>query len=153
MHPGIFKKNISTQQSSRMTLEDGGSTTVALEDGSNAVALVGGVGWQFKIAVAALGGNSGRRTCNDGIGISVIKAKGILLQCWHQHQQGQRDKMRTMQGTYTDSNGKEIGVSQQQWWQCEYQDGDTRQEQGDDGMVPDWHRGGKGKARMVLPKR
>ncbi len=53
MHPGIFKKNISTQQSTWMALEDCGGATVALEDGGNAVALVGGVGQQFKIAAVA----------------------------------------------------------------------------------------------------
>ncbi len=79
MHPGIFKKNISTQQSTRMTLEDGGSAMVALEDGGDAAALVGGVRQQFKIAAVAWGGGGGRRTCNDDIGISVVEAEGLLL--------------------------------------------------------------------------
>jgi hypothetical protein len=49
---------------------------VALEDGGSAAALGGGFGWRLKIAAAALGGGCGRRTCSDGIGISVVKAKG-----------------------------------------------------------------------------
>jgi hypothetical protein len=57
-------------------LEDGGSAAVALEDDGGTAALGGGFGWQLKIAEAALGGGCGRRTCNNGIGISVIKAKG-----------------------------------------------------------------------------
>jgi hypothetical protein len=76
VHPGIFKKNISTQQSTWMALEDGGSAAMALEDGGCAVALGGGVGQRFKIVVVALGGGGGRRTYGDGIGISVAEAKG-----------------------------------------------------------------------------
>jgi hypothetical protein len=45
VHSGIFKKNISTQQSTRMTLVGGGSATVAFEDGGNAAALGCGIGW------------------------------------------------------------------------------------------------------------
>jgi hypothetical protein len=74
--PGIFKKNISTQQSTWMALEDGGSAAVALEDGGSLVALGGGVGWWSKIVVVAFGSGSSRRTCNNGIGISIAKAKG-----------------------------------------------------------------------------
>jgi hypothetical protein len=66
VRPGIFKKNNSTQQSTWMALEDGGSAAVALEDGGNLVALGGGVRRQFKIAVVALGSGGGRRTCIDG---------------------------------------------------------------------------------------
>ncbi len=49
---------------------------VALEDGGGAPVLGGGFGLQLKIAVVALGGGCGRRTCNDGIGISVVEAEG-----------------------------------------------------------------------------
>ncbi len=68
-----------------MTLEDGGSATVALEDGSSAAALVGGVRQRFRIMASVLGGGGGRRTCNDDIGISVVEAEGFLLEHWHQH--------------------------------------------------------------------
>ncbi len=56
--------------------EDGTSATVSLEDGGRGAALGGGFGQRLRIAVAALGGGCGRRTCNDGIGISVIEAEG-----------------------------------------------------------------------------
>ncbi len=51
----------------------------ALEDGSGTVvALVGGVGrWCWAAvedSVVALGGAGGRRTCNNGISISVVEA-------------------------------------------------------------------------------
>jgi hypothetical protein len=59
-------------------LEDGGSAVVALKDGGGA-ASGGGIGWQLKIAVAELGGSSDRRTCNNGIGVIIIKVKGLLL--------------------------------------------------------------------------
>ncbi len=98
-------------------------------------------------------GSGGRRTCNDGIGISIVKAKGFLLGHWHQCWQGQQDRTCTMQGTYVDSNGKEIGVLWHWWQQCGCQDGAARQEQGDDGMALDWHRQGEGNAMMALPKR
>jgi hypothetical protein len=84
VRPGIFKKNTSTQQSTWMALENGGGTTVALENGNHTAALGKGIGRQFKIAGAALGGGGGRRTCNNCVTISVIKAKGFLLQHWHQ---------------------------------------------------------------------
>jgi hypothetical protein len=62
-------------------LEDGANATVTLEDGSNAVALGAGVGQRFKIAAGALGGSGcGRRICDDGVGISIVKAEGFLLQ-------------------------------------------------------------------------
>jgi hypothetical protein len=57
---------------------------VALEDGSHAATLGGGVGrrrW-------ALGGGSSRRTWDNGFGISIVKSKGFLLQRWHQRWQG-----------------------------------------------------------------
>jgi hypothetical protein len=58
---------------------------MVLEDGSSAVALGGGVGHWLKIAVGALGGGGGRRSCDNGIsvdiGINAIKAVGLLLQC------------------------------------------------------------------------
>ncbi len=59
-------------------MEDGSGAAVVLEDGSSAAALGGGIGWRLKIAAAALGGSSGRGTCNDGVGVSVVKAKGLL---------------------------------------------------------------------------
>ncbi len=76
VRPGVFKKIISSQQSTWMVLEDGGGATVALKDGGSAVALGSGVGRQFKIAAAALGSGGSRRTCNDGIGISIAEAEG-----------------------------------------------------------------------------
>ncbi len=85
----------------------------------------------------ALSGGGGRRIWDDDIGVSVIEAEGFLLGHWRQRQQGQRDRMRTMQGTYVDSNSKKIGVSQQQWPRCGCQDGASRQERGDDCMAPD----------------
>jgi hypothetical protein len=77
VHPGILRNKISTQQSTWMeiALEDGGSMAVMVEDVSGLAALGGGIGRWLKIAVAALGSNGSRRTCNDGIGISVIKAR------------------------------------------------------------------------------
>jgi hypothetical protein len=93
--PGIFKKNISTQQSTWMALKDGSSATVALEDGGDAAALGGGVGRQFKIAAAALGGGGSRRIFNNGVGVSIVEAKGFL----------------------------EIGVLRWWWRQCDCKDG------------------------------
>jgi hypothetical protein len=58
------------------TLEDGGNAAVVLEDGGGAAALGGGFGWWLKIAVAVMGGGCGRRTCNNGISISIIEAEG-----------------------------------------------------------------------------
>ncbi len=58
------------------TLEDGGSMVMALEDGGGAAALGGGFWWRLKIVAAALGGGCSRRTCNNGIGIRAVKAKG-----------------------------------------------------------------------------
>ncbi len=58
-------------------MEDGGGTAVALEDCGSTAALGGDIGRWFKYAVAALGGSGGRRTCKDGIGVSVGKAKGL----------------------------------------------------------------------------
>jgi hypothetical protein len=66
-----------------MVMEDGSGTAVALEDGSHVAALGGCVGRRLKI-VAALGGNDSRRTCDNGIGVSIVKAKGLQLQCWLQ---------------------------------------------------------------------
>jgi hypothetical protein len=96
--PGVFKKYISTQQSTWMALKNDGGTTVALEDGGDAAALGGGVGRQFKITAAALGGGGGRRTCNDGVGVSVVKAEGFL----------------------------EIRVLWRWWWQCDCKDGASK---------------------------
>jgi hypothetical protein len=94
--PGIFKKNISTQKSSWMALEDGGGTAVVLEDGGAAAGLGGGVGRHFKIAAAALGSGGRRRTCDNCVGVSVVEAKGILLQCWHQRWQRRQERMHPM---------------------------------------------------------
>ncbi len=124
MRPGVFKKYISTQQSTWMALEDGSSTAVALEDGGGAAVLGGGVGRRFKIAAAVLGGGSSRRTCNDGIGISVVEADGLLSRRQRQYWQGQRQRTRPMRGTYIDGNGsKEIGVSRWRWRRCRCKDG------------------------------
>jgi hypothetical protein len=123
VRPGVFKKNISTQQSSWMVLEGGGSMVVALEDGGAAAGLEGGVGQWFKIAAAALGSSGGRRTCDNGIGISIAEAEGLLLQRWHQNWRGQGERTPPIQGAYIDSNGKEIGVFQQRWQWCKCKDG------------------------------
>ena len=90
-------------------LEDGGSAAVALEDDGGTAALGGGFGWQLKIAEAALGGGCGRRTCNNGIGISIVEVKGLLLQR-NQHWQGRQESKCLMQGNDIGSNVKEIGV-------------------------------------------
>jgi hypothetical protein len=52
---------------------------VALEDGGGVVVLGSGIGQRLKIAAAVFSGGSGRRTCDDGIGISIVEAKGLLL--------------------------------------------------------------------------
>ncbi len=93
-----------------MALDDGGCAAMALEDGSGTAALGGGIGWQLKIALAALGGRGGgRRTCNNGIGISIVEVKGLLLQR-NQHWQGRQESKCLMQGNDIGSNVKEIGV-------------------------------------------
>jgi hypothetical protein len=77
VRPGILKKNISTQQSAWMEMEDGCGAVVALE-GCRGVAVLGGdVGQWFKIAVAALGSGGRRRTGNYGIVISIIEAESL----------------------------------------------------------------------------
>jgi hypothetical protein len=68
----------------KMVLEHSGGTVVVLDDGGGVVALGGGVWRWLKIAVAAMGSGSSRRTCNNGISVRVVKAKGLLLQHWHQ---------------------------------------------------------------------
>jgi hypothetical protein len=80
INPGILRGKICTQQSTWMetALEDGGGAAMALEDGSGEAVLGGGIGCWLKIAVAALVSGGGRRTCNDGVGVSVVKAKGLL---------------------------------------------------------------------------
>ncbi len=123
MHPGVFKKNISTQQSTWMMLEDGGSAAVVLEVGGDAAALEGGIGQHFKIAAVALGGGGGRRTGNDGVSISIVKAKGLLLQHWCQQWQGRQVRMHPMRGTYVGRNGKEVGVLRWWWQWCGCKDG------------------------------
>ncbi len=60
-------------------MEEKGSGVVALEDCGSAAVLGGGVGWKFKVAAAALGGSGSRRTCNNGVGVSIVEAKGLLL--------------------------------------------------------------------------
>ncbi len=47
-----------------------------MEDGVSAPTLGGGFGLWLKIAAVALGSSCSRRTCNDGIGISIVKAEG-----------------------------------------------------------------------------
>jgi hypothetical protein len=80
VHPGILREKNCTQQSTwvKTALEDGSGTAVALKDGGGAAARGGGVGWRLKIAVAVLGSSGGKRTCNDGVGISLVKAEGLL---------------------------------------------------------------------------
>jgi hypothetical protein len=116
VHPGILRNKIRTQQSTwmEMALEDGSGAAVALEDGDGVAAFGGGVGRRLKIA-AVLGSGRGRRACDDGIGISVVEAKGLLLQRWYQCWRGRQERKRLMQGTYVGSNGKEIGIFWQ-WW-------------------------------------
>jgi hypothetical protein len=76
VRPGILKKNISTQQSTWIECwEMVAAVEVALEDGGGAPALGGGFGLRLKIAVAALGSGCCRRTCNDGISISIVKTE------------------------------------------------------------------------------
>jgi hypothetical protein len=95
---------------------------VALEAGGGAAVLGGGFGQRLKIAAAALGSGGGRRTCNDGINVSIVKAKGILLKQWRQCWQGRQETRCLIQGMYIGSNGKEIGVSRWWWWwwRCRY---------------------------------
>jgi hypothetical protein len=80
VRPGVFKKKISTQQSTGNDIRRRQRRCgVALKNGGGAAALGGGGGWRLKIAAAVLGGGGGRRTCDDGIGISVVEAEGLLL--------------------------------------------------------------------------
>jgi hypothetical protein len=79
----VFERTKSTQNIQlEMALENGGSAAVALEIGSGAAELGGGVGGWLRITAAALGGGGNRRTCNDGIGSSVVKDEGLLLRRW-----------------------------------------------------------------------
>ncbi len=98
--PMVLMNKISTQTqqstSIKMVLEDGGGTVMALEDGGGVAALRGGVGRQLKNAAVALGGGGDRRICNDGIGISVVEAKGLLLRRLCQCRQGSQERMRMM---------------------------------------------------------
>ncbi len=48
MRPGVSKKNISTQQSTWMEMEDGGGTAVALEDCGGTAVLGGDAGCWIK---------------------------------------------------------------------------------------------------------
>ncbi len=84
VRPGVFKKNISTQQSTWTALEDGGSKVVALEDGGGAVALGGDIGRWFLNAAVALGGSGGRRTCyniRSAKQDDIYGASNIILPC------------------------------------------------------------------------
>ncbi len=122
VHPGILRNKMSTQQSSwmEMALEDGheGSLERWWRRGG-----VGRWGWAaVENCSGSISGGGGRRTCDNGIGISIVEAEGLLFWPQHQHQQRWQERMRRMQGTYIGSNGKDIGVSQRrwQWWQCRY---------------------------------
>jgi hypothetical protein len=64
-----------------MALENSGCTAVVFKNGGGTAALGGGVGRWFKIAADALGGGGRRRTWDDGIGISIVETKGLLLGC------------------------------------------------------------------------
>jgi hypothetical protein len=71
VHFDILRNKTSTQQSTWME--------AALEDGSGAgVALEGGIGrWHWAMVediAAALSSSGTRRTCNNGVSISVVKA-------------------------------------------------------------------------------
>jgi hypothetical protein len=119
----IFERTKTTHNNQlEMALEDGSGAAVALENCCVAAALGGGIGRQLKIAAAALGGGGNRRTCNDVIGISAVKAKGLLLPRRHQRQQGGQERMLPMQGADVGSNGKEICVLRRRWWwrRCGY---------------------------------
>jgi hypothetical protein len=118
---------------------------MALEDGGGGgMALGAGIGWQLMIAVAALGGGSGRRTCDYGVGVSIVEAKGLLLRHWHQCWQGWQERTCPMQGTYVGSNGKEIDVLRWRWRWCRYNDSvDEARARGP------WHWTSKGKARAM----
>ncbi len=146
VHPGILRNKIRTQQSTWMEMaEDGSSAALALENGGSVAALGGGVWRRLKI-VAALGGGGRRRTCHGGIGVSVIKAKGLLFQRRHQRWQRWQERMHPMQGTYVGSNGKEIGISRWWWWwwQCRYDVSvDEARARGR------WRRSSTGKARAM----
>ncbi len=61
-----------------MASEDGSGTAVALEDGNSVAAFGGGVGRRLKIA-AVLGSGGGGRTCDNGIGVSIVEVKGLLF--------------------------------------------------------------------------
>jgi hypothetical protein len=84
-----------------MELEDGGSAAVALKNDGCALALGGCVGRRLKIAAAAWAAVAAEEhaTCNDCIGISVVKSEGLLLERWRQRQQGWQERMLPMQGT------------------------------------------------------
>jgi hypothetical protein len=97
-----------------MALEDGSGAAVALKNGDGAAALGGRGGWRLKIAAAVLGGSGGRRTCDDGIGVSIVEAEGLLLRRWCQRWQGRQERTFLMRGKSVGSDSKEIGVS---WWQ------------------------------------
>jgi hypothetical protein len=77
VHPGVSKKNISTQYSTWMEMEVGSGTAVALEDCGGTAVLGGDAGWWFKIAVTVLGGSGSRRTCDNGVGTSIVEAEGL----------------------------------------------------------------------------
>jgi hypothetical protein len=69
VHPGVLRDKISTQQSTWMEM--------ALGDGCGAAVALGGdvVAWRWvavENAAAALGGGGSRRTCEDGVGVSVV---------------------------------------------------------------------------------
>ncbi len=117
-----------------------------MEDGGGAVALGGGVGRRLKIAAAAVGGSGGRRICNDGISVSIVEAKGLLLRHWHQHWQGQQERMRPMRGMYIGSNGEDIRVSQRrwQWWRYRYNNSINKTR-----ARGQWRRTSTGKARAM----
>jgi hypothetical protein len=66
----LRNKKISTQQSTwmEMALEDGGGTAEALG------VSIGRRHWDVvEDAGAVLGGTNGRRTCNNGVGVSIVK--------------------------------------------------------------------------------
>jgi hypothetical protein len=76
LQPGIFKKNISTQQSTWMALNDGSGAAVALEDGGGAVALGGGIDgglrlrWRHWAVVAA------EEHATMGLASALLKPRG-----------------------------------------------------------------------------
>ncbi len=142
-HHGILRNKISSQQTTWIELEDCNSTMVVLEDGNGTATLGGSIWRRFNIAAVVLSGSS-RRTCGDSIGVSNVKAEGLLLQRLHHRQQGRQERTCPMQGTYVGSNGIEIGILRRRlWWQQGGYDNSLKVAR----VRGQWRRTSTGKAR------